>query len=595
MLIAKEWRERQCQRQQRLGLREVVDREVILCELCAFAGKSLLAHIRNAPQRRKARKVLRTKNRNLASPYQRSLGTAKLFKKILIANRGEIAVRIIRACRDMGISPVAVYSDADADALHVRLADEAVRIGPAASIESYLNIPAVISAAKTTNAEAIHPGYGFLAENAAFAAAVTEASLTFIGPDSETMRVMGSKTSARRTAMAAGVPVVPGTVEPLTSFLEAGETASRFGYPVMLKASAGGGGKGMRLVTRAEEMESAFSTAQSEAASAFGNPELYLEKAVELPRHIEIQVFADKHSHVVHLGERECSIQRRHQKVVEECPSPINDPALRQRMGEAAVSLARSVNYVGAGTVEFLVADATREFYFLEMNTRLQVEHPVTELVTGIDLVREQIAVAAGAPLSFTQEQVRWSGHAIECRVYAEDPENNFFPSPGTITFMQTPAGPGIRDDAGVRSGSEVSIHYDPLISKLAAWGATRSEAIDRLRRALHEYQISGIRTTLPFFRQIINDEEFIAGKLDTGFIGRFQERTRTAAIETDSRERDLALIAAALHYSTQREAANFAAATQVTASRWRLNGRLARLENSPAKLRKTTRDRRAE
>jgi len=507
-----------------------------------------------------------------------------LFKKILIANRGEIAVRVIRACRDMGISPVAVYSDADADALHVRLSDEAVRIGPAASVESYLSIPAVIEAARLTSAEAIHPGYGFLAENAAFAAAVTEASLTFIGPDPETMRTMGSKTSARKTAMSAGVPVVPGTVEPLASFMEAGETATRFGYPVMLKASAGGGGKGMRLVSRSEDMESAFETAQSEAAAAFGNSELYLEKAVERPRHIEIQIFGDKHGNVVHLGERECSIQRRHQKVIEECPAPINDASLRERMGNAAASLARSVNYVGAGTVEFLVADATREFYFLEMNTRLQVEHPVTELVTGFDLVREQISVAAGAPLSFSQDQVRWSGHAIECRVYAEDPENNFFPSPGTITFMQTPSGPGIRDDAGVRSGSEVSIHYDPMISKLAAWGRNRSEAIDRLRRALAEYQITGIRTTLPFFRKIVNDEEFIAGKLDTGFIGRFQERA--AATETSPRDRDLALIAAALHYSKQKEAANFKAATQATASRWRMNGRRTRLEAAPTKLR---------
>jgi len=518
-----------------------------------------------------------------------------LFKKILIANRGEIAVRIIRACRDMGISPVAVYSDADADALHVRLSDEAVHIGPAASVDSYLNIPAVISAAKKTNAEAIHPGYGFLAENAAFAAAANEASLTFIGPDPETMRVMGSKTSARRTAMAAGVPVVPGTVEPLSSFLEAGETATRFGYPVMLKASAGGGGKGMRLVSRPEDMESAFTTAQSEAAAAFGNPELYLEKAIEVPRHIEIQIFADKHGNVVHLGERECSIQRRHQKVIEECPSPINDASLRKQMGDAAVSLARAVNYVGAGTVEFLVADATREFFFLEMNTRLQVEHPVTELVTGFDLVREQISVADGAHLSFNQDQVDWNGHAIECRVYAEDPENNFFPSPGTIAFMQTPAGPGIRDDAGVRAGSEVSIYYDPMISKLAAWGRTREEAIDRLRRALDEYQISGIRTTLQFFREIVRDEEFIAGKLDTGFIGRFQKRNQADAAvspsDEDLRKRDIALIAAALHYSAEKEAANFSSATTGTKSRWRMNGRLARLENNGAKLRKPGRE----
>lgn len=483
----------------------------------------------------------------------------------------------------MGISPVAVYSQPDADAVHVQLSDEALCIGPAASIESYLNIEAVVTAAKSCGAEAIHPGYGFLAENADFAAAVAAASLTFIGPAPDTMRLMGSKTSARRTAIVAGVPVVPGTVEPLKSLADAQATAAQFGYPVMLKASAGGGGKGMRLVSSPDQLQSAFQTAQSEAAAAFGNSELYLEKAIERPRHIEIQIFADTHGNVVHLGERECSIQRRHQKVIEECPSPIGDDALRRNMGEAAVRLAQSVGYVGAGTMEFLVADATREFYFLEMNTRLQVEHPVTELVTGIDLVREQINVAAGAQLSFTQDQVEWTGHAIECRVYAEDPDNNFFPSPGKITFMQTPAGPGIRDDGGVRAGSEVSIHYDPMISKLAAWGRTRSEAIARLERALHEYQIGGIRTTLPFFRQIVKDEDFIAGKLDTGFIERFQRRTQAKTpTETEILERDLAIIAAAFHYATRKEALNFDSHSPQSSSGWRMNGRLAGLEQVP-------------
>src|SRR5215813_683402 len=503
-----------------------------------------------------------------------------MFRKVLIANRGEIAVRIIRACRDMGISPVAVYSEADSHALHVRLSDEAVCIGPAASIESYLSIPAIIGVAKQTGAEAIHPGYGFLAENADFAAAVAAASLTFIGPSPEAMRLMGAKTSARRTARDAGVPVVPGTVEPLTSFAEAKTTAASFGYPVMLKASAGGGGKGMRLVHDEAELESAFVNAQSEAAAAFGNPELYLEKAVERPRHIEIQIFADTHGNVVHLGERECSIQRRHQKVIEECPSPIDDSSLRARMGDAAVQISRAVNYVGAGTIEFLVADTTRDFYFLEMNTRLQVEHPVTVLVTGVDLVREQIAIAAGATLSVKQEDISWHGHAIECRVYAEDPANNFFPSPGTITFLQTPSGPGIRDDAGVREGSEVSIYYDPMISKLAAWGRTRAEAIDRLRRALDEYQIDGIRTTLPFFRQIVRDEEFIAGKLDTGFIERFQQRARNASEVEQTHERDLAVIAAALHYSTQKKTPAGSIMTGNGYSRWRMSGRLARLQS---------------
>lgn len=507
-----------------------------------------------------------------------------MLRKILIANRGEIAIRIIRACRDLNISPVAVYSEADAEALYVRMADEAVCIGPAASTQSYLNISAILEAAKKTGAEAIHPGYGFLAENADFAQAVVAAGLIFIGPGAEAMRVMGSKTSARRTAAAAGVAIVPGTTDPLQSFAEVRLTAEHIGYPVMLKASAGGGGKGMRLVQSVAELQSAFETAQSESQAAFGNAELYLEKAVERPRHIEIQIFADAHGHVVHLGERECSIQRRHQKVIEECPSPINDPQLRAAMGDAAIKIARAVNYVGAGTVEFLVADATRDFYFLEMNTRLQVEHPVTELVTGFDLVREQINVADGAPLSFTQAEVSWTGHAIECRVYAEDPENNFFPSPGKITYLRAPSGPGIRDDSGVCTGSQVSIHYDPLISKLAAWGHSRREAIDRLRRALDEYQIAGIKTTLPFFREIVDDEEFIAGRLDTGFISRFNERRETARrsnlAETEKERmilQDMAMIAAALAFK-QRERSS-ARHSNIEQSNWKLAARTAILE----------------
>jgi acetyl-CoA carboxylase biotin carboxylase subunit len=490
-----------------------------------------------------------------------------MFRKVLIANRGEIAIRIIRACRELGISPVAVYSEPDVESLHVRMADEAVCIGPAASAQSYLNIDAVISAAVATNAEAVHPGYGFLAENAAFARAVTAAGLTFIGPPAEAMEIMGSKTSARRAAVAAGVPIVPGTVEAVQSCDEASKTADEFGYPVMLKATAGGGGKGMRLVNSREELRSAFETAQTEAAAAFGDSSLYLEKAVERPRHIEIQVFADNHGNVVHLGERECSIQRRHQKVIEECPSPINDPELRRRMGEAAVKIARAVGYTGAGTVEFLLSDATREFYFLEMNTRLQVEHPVTELVTGFDLVREQFSVAAGAPLSFVQEDVRWVGHAIECRIYAEDPANNFFPSPGRITHLQEPLGPGVRIESGVRRLSEVSIHYDPMIAKLAVWGRTRAEAIDRLRRALDEYEVGGITTTLPFFRRIVRDEEFIAARLDTGFISRFNERQTAPQISTE--DTDLAIIAAALHYSTHQPIR-----VQNSVSKWKLAAR---------------------
>jgi acetyl-CoA carboxylase biotin carboxylase subunit len=511
-----------------------------------------------------------------------------MFRKILIANRGEIAVRVIRACRELDIATVAVYSEPDAGALHVRLADEAYLIGPAPSAESYLRIERIVEAARRSGAEAIHPGYGFLAENADFARAVAAAGLVFIGPPAEAMELMGSKTNARRAALAAGAPVVPGTTEPLRSADEARETAARFGYPVMLKAAAGGGGKGMRLVAGADEIGEALEAAQSEALAAFGDAAVYLEKAIERPRHIEIQIFADTHGHAVHLGERECSIQRRHQKVIEECPSPINDAGLRERMGASAVEIARAANYVGAGTVEFLVSDVTREFYFLEMNTRLQVEHPVTELVTGIDLVREQINVAAGQPLSFTQAQVEWRGHAIECRVYAEDPDNNFLPSPGRITTLRVPAGPNVRDDGGVYAGAEVSIYYDPMISKLAAWGRTREEAIERLRRALAEYTVGGIKTTLPFFREIVRDAEFIAGRLDTGFIERFNERraaslkaTRDAPTDeaaSDTR-RDIAIIVAALAGSQKNAQAtvegNRPNETEQP-SQWRVNGRIA-------------------
>jgi acetyl-CoA carboxylase biotin carboxylase subunit len=505
-----------------------------------------------------------------------------MFRKILIANRGEIAVRIIRACRDLHTSPVAVYSEADREALHVRLADEAYEIGPAPSVESYLKIDRILDAARASGAEAIHPGYGFLAENAAFARAVEEAGIVFIGPSPSAMEAMGSKTSARKVAIEAGVPVVPGTTEPLTSVEEAITIAERFGFPIMLKASAGGGGKGMRLVNSAAELRSAFETARSEAAAAFGDPSVYLEKAVERPRHIEIQIFADSHGNYVHLGERECSIQRRHQKVIEECPSPINDPSLRAKMGEAAIRAARAVDYAGAGTVEFLVADTTREFYFLEMNTRLQVEHPVTELVTGIDLVREQILVANGARLSFRQKDIRWTGHAIECRVYAEDPENNFLPSPGRIHELSVPAGPGIRDDSGVESGAEVSIYYDPMLSKLAAWGRTRQEAIDRLRRALDEYHVSGIETTLPFFRQIARDREFIEARLDTGFIERFQERSqvqRADSLPEDETATDMAAVAAAIAYAERMKQKTSAAPSEgAPSSKWKNAGRLMAL-----------------
>lgn len=480
------------------------------------------------------------------------------FKKILIANRGEIAVRVMRACRDLGIRSVAVYSDVDSDALHVRMADEAVLIGPASSSESYLRKDKVLDAARSTKADAIHPGYGFLSENAGFVREVTEAGLTFIGPPPEAMEAMGGKISARKLAIEAGVPVVPGTTEPIATSAEALEIALEFGFPIMLKASAGGGGKGMRLVENESELGSAFENARSEAMASFGDDAVYIEKAITRPRHIEIQVFSDTYGNHVHLGERECSIQRRHQKVIEESPSPINDPDLREKMGREAVKVAAAVDYVGAGTVEFLLSDVDKSFYFLEMNTRLQVEHPVTELVTGIDLVREQIRVAEGEKLSFGQSDVSIRGHAIECRVYAEDPENGFLPSPGRITRLRVPGGNGVRDDSGVYQGSDVSIYYDPMISKLCTYGRNRGEAIDRMSRALKEYVVGGIKTTLPLFRKIMEDPEFLAGRLDTGFLPAFEQRILESGWESSAQIEEIAVVAAALSYmSTQKSMAD--------------------------------------
>ncbi|MCY7375837.1 MAG: acetyl-CoA carboxylase biotin carboxylase subunit [Pyrinomonadaceae bacterium] len=501
-----------------------------------------------------------------------------MFKKILIANRGEIACRVIRACRDMNILTVAVYSAADRDALHVRMADEAYFIGAPPSNESYLRGEKIIEVAKKSGAEAIHPGYGFLSENADFVRKVTAENLVFIGPSPDAMDAMGGKISARKIAIEANVPIVPGTTEPLETYEEAQRIAAQVGYPIMLKAAAGGGGKGMRFVPSAEDLKSAYENSKSEALASFSNDEVYIEKAVVRPRHIEIQVFSDKHGNHVHLGERECSIQRRHQKVVEECPSPINSKELRAAMGMSAIKVARAVNYVGAGTVEFLVSDETREFYFLEMNTRLQVEHPVTELVTGIDLVREQIRVAFGEKLSFTQDEIKWETHAIECRVYAEDPENNFLPSPGKITRLRVPQGNGVRDDGGVYEGAEVSIYYDPMISKLAVFGKNRAEAIDRLRRALREYEVGGIKRTLPFIREIVEDEEFIAGNLDTGFITGFNERRK--AKKVDETMRDLAIIAAALANGGKQKTLNEVNKTEQNASRWAMAGRMAAHQN---------------
>lgn len=470
------------------------------------------------------------------------------MKRILIANRGEIAVRIIRACRDMGISPVAVYSQADREALHVKLADEAYEIGPPASSQSYLVIEKILDAAGRSGADAIHPGYGFLSEKAVFAQACQDAGVVFIGPSASSIRLMGDKIASRRAMKDSGVPVIPGTEQPLASADEAVQVADRIGYPVMLKASAGGGGKGMRVAETEGELRSAFEQARSEAQRSFDDPTVFIEKFLRHPRHIEVQVLGDRHGNRVFLGERECSIQRRHQKIVEECPSPIVDEEFRQRLGQAALKAADAVDYFSAGTVEMLVDSpddsGKRPFYFLEMNTRLQVEHPVTEMVTGIDLVKEQIRVAAGERLPFRQEDIRMRGWAIECRIYAEDPFNGFFPAPGRILTLFEPAGPGIRNDSGVYPGFEIPIHYDPMISKLVAHGDDRRQAIGRMQRALREYRIAGIRTNLPFFEVLLAHPGFLEGDLSTDFIERFELMDKLAAEPEDE---TIPLLAAAI------------------------------------------------
>ena len=498
----------------------------------------------------------------------------KPIRKILIANRGEIAVRVIRACRELGIRSVAVYSDPDRAALHVRKADEAFHIGSAPARESYLNIERIIATARRSGADAIHPGYGFLSENAAFAQACADASIIFIGPKASAMDIMGSKTGARRAMEAAGVPFVPGSSRGLT-YEEAVEVAAKIGYPVMLKAAAGGGGKGMRLVRAASDLKSAYESASSEAARAFSSGEVYIEKFIEQPRHIEVQVFGDEHSNIVYLGERECSLQRRHQKVVEEAPSPVVDEAMRRRMGETAVQVARAAGYTNAGTVEFLV-DADKNFYFLEMNTRLQVEHPVTELVTGFDLVHLQIHVASGGKLPFTQEDVKLRGHAMECRIYAEDPDNSFFPSPGEITRLLQPGGPGIREDCGVYEGWHVPLDYDPMLSKLIAYAPTREQAIARLQRALDEYFIGGIKTNLGLFRRILANDDFRAGRMDTGMLDRMLA-AKPQSTTADSAPDDLraAAIAAAFFAYTNGLSKNGAAsAAPPENGKWRATAR---------------------
>jgi acetyl-CoA carboxylase biotin carboxylase subunit len=505
-----------------------------------------------------------------------------LFKKILIANRGEIAVRVMRACREMGIRTVAVYSDVDRKSLHVRYADEAFHIGPAPSTESYLHIDRIIEVAKRSGAEAIHPGYGFLAENPDFARACEAAGMAFIGPPVAAMELMGSKTASRQALVQAGLPVVPGTTRNLESLEQVERIATEIGYPVMLKASAGGGGKGLRLVHSPAELESAYRTARSEAQNAFNDPSVYLEKYLDRPRHVEIQILGDRHGNLIYLGERECSLQRRHQKVMEECPSPVVDEDLRRRMGKTAVRIGKLAGYWNAGTVEFLL-DQERNFYFLEMNTRLQVEHPVTEMVVGIDLVKEQLRIAAGERLRWRQEDVRLRGAALECRIYAEDAANNFFPSPGLITRLQVPAGPGVRRDSGVYEGWTVPIEYDPLLSKLVVWGSDRAEAIARMQRALGEYEVLGIRTNIPFFRRVLEHPDFLAGRLDTGFIDRVLASGVMSEEPRSEEEECVAMLAAALHAERQQDSRPPLRAPE---SAWKMTGRETLLNRWP--LRRT-------
>ena len=492
------------------------------------------------------------------------------IKKLLVANRGEIAVRVIRACREGGIATVAVFSEADREALHVLMADEAYPIGAAPAAESYLAIDKLVAAARRAGADAVHPGYGFLAENARFAEACTDAGLTFVGPPPAAIRAMGDKTAARRIARDMKVPIVPGTLEPISSDDEARTLAREVGYPVMLKAALGGGGKGMRLVRGESELTDALRAARSEAGAAFGDTAVYLERAVSEPRHVEIQVLADAHGTVVHLGERECSIQRRHQKLIEESPSPGVDAGLRARMGVAACRIARAAGYVNAGTVEFLL-DADRNFYFLEMNTRLQVEHPVTEMVTGIDLVREQLRIAAGEPLGYAQRDVSWRGWAIECRINAEDPFGGWMPSPGTITGLRPATGPWVRDDSGAYEGYTVPRWYDTLVAKLIVWAEDRPAAIERMLRALAEYTVVGVRTTIPALARIVAHPDFRAGRLSTAFL----EHVLPDLRPHDSRFATIATIAAVLaEHERAGQTQGAPAADDARPSRWRLAAR---------------------
>ncbi len=517
------------------------------------------------------------------------------IRKVLIANRGEIAVRVARTCRELSLRTVAIYSDADRAALHVRSCDEAQRVGPPASRESYLLIDAVLEAARRSEADAIHPGYGFLSENPTFARACRDKNITFIGPPPEAMDAMGEKTRARRKASEAGVPIVPGLKEPLADGEEGAafgrKYAGEIGYPIMLKAAAGGGGKGMRLIEDPSGFDAGLATAQREALSAFGDGRVYIEKAISRPRHVEIQIFADQHGRCIYLGERECSVQRRHQKVIEETPSPVVTPELRAQMGEVAVKAALAVGYVGAGTVEFLVDGNTRHFYFLEMNTRLQVEHPVTELCTGTDLVRWQIEVADGKPLPWTQADVAANlrGHAIEARLYAEDPAKGFLPSPGHILELKLASGPGVRNDCGVESGSEVPRYYDPMVGKLAVWAATRDQAIARLERALSETVIKGITTNTRYLKGILGLDEFRRGDYDTGLLARAADRLLPKPPAEDAPltgSEQIALAAAALWQLEQDEKVALgggkAGAAPPAESSWARAGLYAALRGTP-------------
>ncbi len=495
-----------------------------------------------------------------------------MIQKILIANRGEIALRVMRSCREMNIKSVAVYSEADRSSMHVRYADEAYPIGPSPSNESYLVIDKIIEVAKKSGADAIHPGYGFLSENAEFSNRCKQEGIEFIGPDSFAINTMGDKITARKKMIAAGVPVVPGTTEAIEDEDKALTTIHDIGLPVMIKASAGGGGKGMRLVTEEAEILNSIHAARSEALNAFGNGAVYIEKYIDSPHHIEFQILADKHGNAVHLFERECSVQRRHQKVVEESPSPLLNDAIRAEMGKHAVMAAQAVNYAGAGTIEFIMGDDLK-YYFLEMNTRLQVEHPVTESVVGVDLVKQQIKIANGEKLSFKQEDLKQSGHAIECRIYAEDADNNFMPSPGRIEHFREPQGLGIRHDGYVYSGYEIPIFYDPMISKLIVWGENREDAINRMKSALHNYKITGIKTSINFLERIMNTPDFVKGKYNTHFIPN-NEDFLFSSKDKETECEDMAMATAFINYIDKLEKTSLQADNNPQSNTWKNFGR---------------------